>query len=629
MVTIYDHRGNLYERDTDAREVARIFKKQGTYQYGTNLSRTSWLYAVVSDIATSLSQVPFSLYAPKSGIEKRYFKSLWVEVPNHPLKVLLENPNQHQSIQRFIMQWATYMLMTGNAFIYLRGKNSFNIPSSMEVYGQFSVAPVRRASNDPPEAWEITFNSTENRVRVPLEDVVHCMMPNDYDQYIGIPPWLAVALQMDADNARVIYDKYFFRNNATPDSVLTYKHGPLNESTKRSIMEEWNDIYGGPESAGSIAVLGGDFDLKVLGVPHSAAQYIDSRKFTREEIASVYHYPVQMLNQTDGSNLGRDMLSVARKIKYENAVIPLGTMLESEFTRKVVRMVVPSRKKVSAFFDYDGLPISTDDMLDKAQTLKVLVEAGVPVNAGIAKIDLGIEPIDGGDSPRKENSPKNTPRSPQDAEDNNDSNKSNGRISKGSFIDQLRIKEIESKAKEKLDSVSDVTDYVSRKIKRSLYDLRSQYYKNLDNTNFDKSKHYETWRFNLFKPLYYAYLVSKGKLSGDEISFEFRSGEFCKNIPSSIDAQILQSTSIIDQLHEEITKWINDGVDIENAIKTSFEDINHVAHSLAVQQVIWAMNQGVLDSGKAFMIFRLREECQIDHDTSAAGSIGQCWCILV
>lgn len=386
-----------HKRNTDVQEIARIFARQDAAGVGYHRNPyrgSSWIYAIISDIAINCGDIPFGLWKPNKKKAKFSTKN-WTPYQDTNFELLMEKPNPLQSLSKFIQQWVVYYLSGGNVWAYIDEPNSTGIPRAIILFGIDSVQPIRAKPTMPPQAWQLRLPDGKY-VQVPLDRMIHWGMPNDLDQWIGVPPWLSMDTQLQADKARVIFDRFFFENNATPDTVLTYKPGPLNKQNRDLIYEAWYDAYGGPEKHGGVAVVGGDFDIKVLGVSHSAAQYLESRKFTRQEAAAVYHYPVQLLNDMEGGSLGRDHLSMARMMKYENVIFPTAAQFAEGVTLGIVRKYVKDTS-VKAYFDYDGLPVMVDFMKAKADILKVLVASGIPVNEAVAKLDMGFEPVEGGD----------------------------------------------------------------------------------------------------------------------------------------------------------------------------------------------------------------------------------------
>lgn len=402
LPVIVDAAGRPYERDLpfSQQDIEIVFARQRAASALGSSSRapfrfSSWVYAIVSDIAQTVADIPYALYQASQGTRgKKIGNQNWIPINDDPFLDRLRQPNQYQDGERFISQWITYLLTGGNVWIYPDLPNSMGVPRGLYIFGMDRVRPVRTSALAPPTGWEITGSNGAPFI-VDYSDLIHAMMPNDYDQWMGLPPALVLEMQLDADRARVIFDRYFFQNNATPEAVLTYKPGPLNKANRQLLLESWYENHGGPEKSGGLAVIGGDFDLKVLGISHAQAQYLESRKMTAREISSIFHYPVQLLNETESAGLSKDELTVARMMKYENAVFPIASMFARTISNKVI---APSRGwETAMYFDYDGLPVMVDFLNTKMDTLDKMIKAGIPLNEAVRKLDVGVKDVKGGD----------------------------------------------------------------------------------------------------------------------------------------------------------------------------------------------------------------------------------------
>lgn len=379
-----------------ARELQEILahekyaEARGANAYAPML-QNPWTYSIIRQISQDVSNV-------LPGLEKRNRRRTGaynsVQIESHPALDLIYQPNDyHKTYEPWAELCQTILLAFGNLWLWKDRKNSRGWPRALYPFGPQSVKPVRLSMRDKPIAWDLTMPNGSTQ-RLDLDEMVHIFLPNPYDSFYGLSPQQALQYSLDADLARLIYDRSFYRNNATPDAVLTHKPGPLTPDARQAVMESWYDDYGGPDRAGAIAVLGGEWDLKTLGIHHSQAQFIEARELTREEIASAYGFPVDLLNAQRKGGLSKDTLASARLMKYEGAVIP--------FTRRFFAginagIVWPIDDGVEFVPDYSQLPVYIDWLAGKASIYKELVQNGVPINQAIELLSLRIKPIEGGD----------------------------------------------------------------------------------------------------------------------------------------------------------------------------------------------------------------------------------------
>lgn len=622
MPTIVDQNGKAYRRSLATMthmELSEIFARQAReVGSGGCAFKTVWVYSIISTIAMQLQSVPSGWWSPASNAKGLSFSSdNWVPNFESDLNRLMDQPNEWQDKERFIEQMVTWLLGGGNVWVYKVYENydANRLPDSLLLFSIRDIRPIRRESNQPPQGWEFTnmMDPKSNKpLRVPLDRMIHIMMPNDYDQFMGLPPWAAVEKQLAADGSRVSYDKYFFDNNATPDAVLTHKPGPINEDNARLVKQAWFDNYGGADNAGNLAVIGGDWELKVLGVSHSQSQFLENRNFTRAEIASVYHFPVQLLNAMEKGQLGKEQLSVARTLLWENAIFPVGRKIENGLNKLSKN---EKRKVTKYFFDYDGHPVMVDYMAKKAETARLMLETGIPINEALARLDMGFKDIEGGDEAlvstrlqllKEATTPKweekaleleklkekglneETPQKPETKPKREEK-----------MIDASKIKYTQ-----RLNSINHVVDVSQQKIKRILYDIKNDCFRNLENDSPFNLKAYKArWikqmREFAILSAYVGYMSGKNRqvtLTKESVKIfvdNLRSNPNISTSPeilSDLDAQVLNSFRIISDLWYNLRKLGKENR--ETRTNEILSDIMQKARDIALRNSLWARNAG-------------------------------------
>lgn len=410
QIRLYDHAGRpmehsnmrhgsmeSYARADTYRELAAIINHEnGTGPFSaTNARRpflnSVWVYACVTMIAQSFSQIP--LWFGKKSTTTKGRKKGFQQITSHPMLDLLEQPNSLMTKETFFETWITNLLTGGNVWIYIDEPTSTGIPRSLMVMGISQVRPNREKKTGRLLSWLVRLGSGKEQ-EVPLDDMIHTKLATPYDLVMGLPPVASMQAQLDADYARTMFDRAFFRNNASPDAVLIYRNGVLSQDQRSAIRESWDEFHQGVEKAGGLAVIGGDFDFKVWGVSHSQSQFIENRSFTREEVASAFHTPILLLNATRGGALTREAMDAAQVSFYDHAVFPNMKRFTTPFNIRIVRKTFPD---MMLDFDIDTLPVMTAYLESKSKVLDKLVKNGIPLNEALTMLDISIDPIEGGE----------------------------------------------------------------------------------------------------------------------------------------------------------------------------------------------------------------------------------------
>lgn len=399
-VTLYDQYERPLERFTnftfpnpfEKASPMAPFYLQGTMRSG--FLQNAWAHSCIVQSAMVWAQLHRSLWRPLRTVGKSR-KPGWEEVTRDPLLDKWNQPNRLMSGFQFQMQWYVYLMTGGNVWVREEQKNSEGIPQAYYLYSRDQVSPRRDDVTKEVIGWDLSVGT--KTVPLGLDQLTHWALPTHLgNDIIGIPPMDVLAIQLDADYLRVVYDREFHANNAEPSAVLTYKDGELLPEQRQNIRESWEEVHGGPGRAGRLAVIGGNYEFKILQVDHANTQFVDVRRFGREEVAAAhYGFPVALLNGQEGSALGRETLEIARQIVYESCVGPFAEMFLAKWNPRHVK---PYRPTWEMAFDTDLLPVViTSQLNSKSEIFERFVQGGIPVNNLIKGLDLPFDPVQGGD----------------------------------------------------------------------------------------------------------------------------------------------------------------------------------------------------------------------------------------
>lgn len=92
----------------------------------------------------------------------------------------------------------------------------------------------------------------------------------------------------------------FFGNGARPGGVITYP-GTLTQEQREALKRSWTEAQGG-ENAHRTALLDNGMTFTATAVTPNEGQFLETRKFQRVEICSVFGVPPHMIGDTDKTN---------------------------------------------------------------------------------------------------------------------------------------------------------------------------------------------------------------------------------------------------------------------------------------------------------------------------------------
>lgn len=247
----------------------------------------SAVYACVRRISENVGSLPLITYRRLAGGGKDRAEA-------HALYDLLKNqPNPEMTAQSFWECLSGHIETRGNAYAEIEVDNGGRIvglwplrPDRMQVWRDDTIdhAPLR-----------YLYRVGNHEVRLDPDSVLH--IPGfGYDGLIGYSPVslfrevIALGLAIEEFGAR------FFGNDSRPGGILTTK-GRLKDPER--LKKAWEQAHQGLSNRHRVAVLEEDVSWQQIGIAPEDAQFLETRKFQRSEIASIWGVPPHLIGDLE------------------------------------------------------------------------------------------------------------------------------------------------------------------------------------------------------------------------------------------------------------------------------------------------------------------------------------------
>jgi HK97 family phage portal protein len=96
------------------------------------------------------------------------------------------------------------------------------------------------------------------------------------------------------------YSNTLWSEDGVPRVALKYPEF-LDDEPAEKLEKRWQETYGRGADKRRVAVLEGGLDIKELSLKPIDVQFLESRKFTRSELAAAFHVPPHMVGDTEKS----------------------------------------------------------------------------------------------------------------------------------------------------------------------------------------------------------------------------------------------------------------------------------------------------------------------------------------
>lgn len=344
-----------------------------------------WVYSCVSAIAEQVAQIPFrfSRVRNNSKLKIKNSKRAIGEdiVDSGPVVDLFNRP--HPQLNRFQF-WELAV-----SWLQLRGE-LFAVPvldgtrvRRMVVLSPDMFREVVQANE--LMGWRYTASSQaalETQSLLP-EEVVFDRLANPFDFWRGMSPLTVAKLAASTDYASAQFQKGLMLNNADTGVVVTTDQ-QVDETQRAAIMSALLARKRKAGTADRPLFLFGGAKVEKPTLSATDMQFLENRKFNRQEICAVFKVPQEIIGFTEDAN--RSVSDSARLNFIDNRIAPLCERLEAAFD-PLIKQIDPT---LWGWFDIECLPIMQAARRERYTTATVAFNMGVPIDECGEIFDLGL-----------------------------------------------------------------------------------------------------------------------------------------------------------------------------------------------------------------------------------------------
>lgn len=277
-----------------------------------------WTYTCSTRNATAVASVPLRLYgvtrpgdravrAPHRPLTRKELGAVRrtapaapgdniVEITSHPVLDLLTRISANADNYETLELTELYLELAGNSYWYI-SYSSLGIPDDIVVLRPDLVKIVPGETVGSVQGY--VYGYGKNRVELAPDEVVHYKFPNPLDpHYYGMSPLRAVLASDEQYQRTIEYETALAQNNAVPSLGIQYD-GVIPGDEIKKVEADWNRALRGTAKTGKIKVFDNRFDVKQFQLTPAELNFLEGRRWTREEIAGAYGVPLSLLTTGD------------------------------------------------------------------------------------------------------------------------------------------------------------------------------------------------------------------------------------------------------------------------------------------------------------------------------------------
>ena len=347
------------------------------------------VYRCVNEISRGASAVPFVIKAGDQIIEE------------HPLIDLLNRPNPLQSYSEFFNSLFGYVLLSGNAYILKVGADT-GTPQELHQLRPDRIV-IKGSGNQIPDRYQYVLNGkVHQQYEVDQEngfsDLKHIKLWNPLDDYYGLSPMSAAAVEVDQFNMASKHNVNLLNNGARPSGAIVFKPQDdagfavnLTESQRQQLLTDLNNRFSGTANAGRPLLLEGDFDWREMGLSPKDMDFLNLKHMSATDIAMCFGVPSQLVGVPDAQTYAN--VAEARLALYEETIIPHLRKLSSDLNEWLVPMF---DERLRLEFDIDSIPALSERRRKIYENVTSAVREGIMTRNEAREI-IGLQPVDGAD----------------------------------------------------------------------------------------------------------------------------------------------------------------------------------------------------------------------------------------
>ena len=373
----------LFSRETQAKQAVdinspRLLEAIRGGQYGTSgeaAMRISTVYSCVKVLSESVSSLPLNLYTrTPGGVVTRQVDKLD--------RLVSIAPSEDQTAAELWAYVVTSICLHGNAYVYIT-RTSKGVPvqllpipaQNVSVHVDGNNVTYRVTVGEPPQNRVIEMSSRE---------LLH-FKSLTLDGYVGMSPITYNNALVSGERAAVDYANRIYADGATPRGVLEVE-GTLSDDAFNNLRDSWNNAHGGSRNGNQVALLESGVTFKPISMTPNDVQLLETRKYSRNEIAGIYRVPPHMIGALDNATYSNIAPQGAEFHRYTLA--PWLNMMEQRLN---LTLAGPGQ-----LFKFDVSGLTRSDLQTEAESYGKLISMGV-LNPNEVRERMGLNPRDGGD----------------------------------------------------------------------------------------------------------------------------------------------------------------------------------------------------------------------------------------
>jgi len=379
---------------------AAFYKGEDVSNSGAKLTdshtQVVWVYGCIEAIAETVSSLPVRIGLERGKTDALITSGSLVELFAQPHPELSGVDLFHILIQWLNLRGVAYVIATDIAGRVVKLQNRTlgerAMPQRLIVLNSDRVRVIEDSAGLLGYHYQSSVGDAVSAMDLLPSEVIPIRLPSPYKLRQGIAPAYICGLAASTDYAAARFMGSMMANNADNGLIVTTDQ-MLTDDQQKQIQAHLRERKRQAGTADRPAILFGGLKIERPPVTVADMQFLEQRKFTRQEICTVFRVPQEILGYTEDAN--RSVADAARLNFLENRIAPLAARVERAMA-PVVRCFYPDGNAVM-WFDVDAHPAMAAARRSRISQATALFAMSYPANTINDALDLGLPSLPWGD----------------------------------------------------------------------------------------------------------------------------------------------------------------------------------------------------------------------------------------
>lgn len=335
------------------------------------------VFACTRVIAETISSISIDVYEYEGDGKKKS--------KDHPLYNLLKySPNSNITSVMWREMMAIALNTRGNHYTQII-RNHNRVITSFYPLRTDSMTVQQTKSGK----LVYTYDTGSKKIQLPQSEILHIRgLPGD-DGFTGLSPieYNKKSIQLGATTQE--FGINFFDKGANASGAFS-TDSELSDEAYNRLKDGIKENYAGMQNSGKPMLLEGGLKFERISIPNNDAQFLETRKYQKEEIASIFRVPMHMINSLENATFSNIEHQSLEFVKF--TIMPWVKRIEQEMNAQL--LTATERTKYVIKFNMDTL--LRGDFKTRMEGLEIMFRNGW-INTNEVRGLENMNPVDGGE----------------------------------------------------------------------------------------------------------------------------------------------------------------------------------------------------------------------------------------